>query len=211
MCVFLLLLLSPRPFILRTERKERGRFVRIKIAFRTVKRALISCRSEWKGCFGIFKLVDAYRRNVQLKRRCSGLESRERQLNRKITRPGENLSVYPPIKRMQIYRETCPVINVIIASRDRLSGEGGVIVLFIFFFPLSLIFHNEISSSFPSKKPKGHALFEFLLFSRLLSLRFKDRFDHDNLFFPSFSISRECLRRGSISASISHYGLANYN
>lgn len=132
MCVFLFLLLSPRPFILRTERKERGRFVRIKIAFRTVKRALISCRSEWKGCFGIFKLVDAYRRNVQLKRRCSGLESRERQLNRKITRPGENLSVYPPIKRMQIYRETCPVINVIIASRDRLSGREGAFYFFLF-------------------------------------------------------------------------------
>lgn len=150
-----------------------GRLVRIKIAFRTIKRALISCRSaEWKGCFGIFKRVDAYRRNVQLKRRCSGLESRERQLNRKITRPGEK-----PV-RLSADKTNANLPRNLPRNqrnyRDRLSG-GRVIVLFISFvfsLSLSLILQDETSSSFPSKEPKEHALFEFLLLSRLLSPRF---------------------------------------
>lgn len=115
-----------------------GRLVRIKIAFRTIKRALISCRSaEWKGCFGIFKRVDAYRRNVQLKRRCSGLESRERQLNRKITRPGEK-----PV-RLSADKTNANLPRNLPRNqrnyRDRLSG-GRVIVLFIsLVFSLSLL------------------------------------------------------------------------
>ena len=92
--------------------------------------------------------MDAYRRNVQLKRRCSGLESRGRQLNRKITHPGPEPVRLSPIKRMQIRRETCPVIEVIIVSRSPRACHRVL-------FSLSL-FASERRDffSFPSKEPK---------------------------------------------------------
>lgn len=92
--------------------------------------------------------MDAYRRNVQLKRRCSGLESRGRQLNRKITHPGLEPVRLSPIKRMQIRRETCPVIEVIIVSRSPRACHRVL-------FSLSL-FASERRDffSFPSKEPK---------------------------------------------------------
>lgn len=123
--------------------------------------------------------MDAYRRNVQLKRRCSGLESRERQLNRKITHPGVEPVRLSPIKRMQIYRETCPVIKVIIVSRSLASG-GCVL------FSLSCWTPRRETSSFRSKGP---ARFDFLFLNYCrynlqssLSL-FRGSF-HDNFFFP---------------------------
>lgn len=189
-----------------------GRLVRIKIAFRTIKRALISCRSaEWKGCFGIFKRVDAYRRNVQLKRRCSGLESRERQLNRKITRSGEK-----PV-RLSADKTNANLPRNLPRNqrnyRDRLSG-GRVIVLFIsLVFSLSLSYLAGRNFFFVSIEgtERTRALRIPSPLPIIIATILKIVSDHDNLFFPSFSISRECLRRGSISASISHYGLGNYN
>lgn len=163
--------------------------------------------------------MDAYRRNVQLKRRCSGLESRGRQLNRKITHPGPEPVRLSPIKRMQIRRETCPVIEVIIVSRSPRACHRVL-------FSLSLSSDGEERRdffSFPSKEPKQprHS-FSFLVNARIQLLSFtiynqgrtilylylSRRSFRDNFFF---GITRECLRRGSISGPISHYGLGNYN
>lgn len=163
--------------------------------------------------------MDAYRRNVQLKRRCSGLESRGRQLNRKITHPGPEPVRLSPIKRMQIRRETCPVIEVIIVSRSPRACHRVL-------FSLSLSSDGEERRdffSFPSKEPKQprhsfsslvNARIQLLSFTiynrgrRILYLYLSGRSFRDNFFF---GITRECLRRGSISGPISHYGLGNYN